>query len=88
MKMNQPGTDKGIRHETGEKEPKGVAKADTRSERREGMKAGVAMGKADGIGMRPSSHMGKQDGLVGELNNGKTEGHFYHHKRIPHEQGK
>jgi hypothetical protein len=66
MKMNQSGTGT-ERAETGEKEPKGVGKADR--------------------GSRPCGHMGKNDGRLGEHNDGnKGEREVYSHVRTPHEQ--
>jgi hypothetical protein len=92
-KMNQPGTDKGIRAESGEKLPKGAAKADTSGERTGKIKEGVALGKADATGEavtgkgRPESHMGKHDGRLGEHNMGNVgETVIYEHKRVGHDQ--
>ncbi len=80
-KMGQPGTDYGKRHETGEKEPKGATKADTKGERHESKTNGVAMGKLDATGERGMG--GKEKG---EYNTGRSEGVCYTHKRIPHDQ--
>lgn len=80
-KMSQSGTDYGRRGETGEKEPKGAAKADTKGERHERKTNGVAMGKADATpGRTPGGHD------YGEYNTGRAEKTCYTHKRIPHEQ--
>jgi hypothetical protein len=54
---------------SGEKMPKGVAKADTKSERHESMRGGVAMGMEDKVG---------KDKL---FNTGRTEGVCYEHDR-------
>lgn len=85
MPMNQPGTQKGVRHETGEHEPKGVTSRDRTGERKERMVAGVAMGQADGV---TRDGVGKHEGHMGEFNSGTKEGDCYSHKRIPHEQDK
>jgi len=44
------------------------------------------MGKADGIGSRNASHMGKVDGMLGEMKGGSSESVCYDHKRTAHEQ--
>jgi hypothetical protein len=80
-------SEKGTKGESGEREPKGDKASDSSGERKVRLEGGVGMGKADSIGAREAGHMGKQDGLVGELNTGTKEGHFYHHKRVPHAQG-
>jgi len=80
-KMNQPGTDKGIRHETGEKEPKRATSSDRGGEKREKLVNGVAMGKFDDMPMRNGGHIGKHEGLVGEHNEGRKEGVVYNHTR-------
>lgn len=70
------------RAESGEKIPKKVTSSDASGESRRKIVAGVAMGKADGIGERESSHMGKVDGNCGEMNDGsKGEREIYVHKR-------
>lgn len=88
MKMNQSGTDKGTRHETGEKEPKGVDREDDKSERHEKLKNGVGMGAADKTGV--AEHGVGRDGMgkkeLGEFNTGRSEKVHYEHKRIPHDQ--
>ena len=81
MGMKQSGTAYGRKGETGEKEPAGAAKADTSGERKEGLKNGVAMGKADATGR--SGNGSYEDG---EFNGGRTSGTCYSHKRIPHAQ--
>ena len=87
-KMNQSGTDKGQRHETGEKLPKGDTSSDTSGERKEGLTNGVGMGKADRTGSQVDgvgrSGFGQHD--RGEFNSGRKEGNAYDHKRIPHTQ--
>ena len=90
MKMNQPGTDKGERKgETGEREPAGVAKRDLTGQRKRSVIAGVGQGMHDRITGRESGHLGKQEGLVGEFNDGhQGERTVYEHQRIPHEQDK
>ncbi len=84
-KMNQPGTDEGARHETGEHEPKGEKASDGSGERHVKITNGVGMGKADdmagrsGAGQRPDA---------GEHNTGRTEGTFYKHKKGAYRPGK
>ena len=73
---------------SGEKVPKGVLASDTSGERKAPLKGGVAMGKADGLGLREASHAGKNDGLLGELKGGAREHECYDHKRVEHEQDK
>ena len=73
---------------SGEKMPKGVLASDTSGEKKVGLKGGVAMGKADGLGLREASHAGKNDGLLGELKGGAREHECYAHKRMEHEQDK
>ena len=55
--------------QSGEKEPKGVDRADRASERKESLKGGVAMGKED------------MTGADNQFNSGKTEGVCYSHDR-------
>ena len=69
MAMNQPGTDRGEKGETGEREPKGAKGSDSGGERSTGMKNGVGMGRADATGANKL------------LNTGKTEGTCYTHGR-------
>jgi hypothetical protein len=71
---------------SGEKMPKGVLASDTSGERKRPIAGGVAMGKADGIGLRDKSHMGKIDGLVGEMKGHMGEKVVYEHKRVEHDQ--
>ena len=89
-KLNQPGTDKGERHETGEKEPKGSTSSDKSGERGAGKNNGVGMGRADKDGSQEGSvgrgGMGGKE--HGEFNSGKSESDCYSHKRLHHEQGK
>ena len=81
MGMKQPGTDKGERAETGEKEPKGAKASDSGGERKARVLNGVGMGKADSTGDREGGHIGKHEGLVGEYNEGRKEGVCYTHDR-------
>jgi hypothetical protein len=71
---------------TGERVPKGALSSDTSGERKMPIEGGVGMGKADGLGLRESGHMGHHDGRKGELNDGSRERVVYEHKRIPHIQ--
>ena len=71
---------------SGEKMPKGVLASDTSGEKKVGLKGGVGMGKADGLGLREASHAGKYDGRLGELKGGSKEHECYSHKRVEHEQ--
>jgi len=66
---------------SGEKMPKGVLSSDTSGERKAKIVGGVAMGKADSIGSRDGSHMGRVDGRCGEMNTGSSEKVVYDHKR-------
>ena len=73
--------------QSGEREPKGVAKADTSGERKEKIRGGVGMGKMDSLGSRPLSHAGNFEGRLGECNDGNMgEREVYSHKRTPHAQ--
>lgn len=73
---------------SGEKMPKGVLASDKSGERKAPIAGGVAMGKADGIGLREASHMGKNDGMLGEMKGYVGEKTVYDHKRIEHDQDK
>jgi len=44
------------------------------------------MGIADGMGARPSAHMGKHDGRLGEFKGHMGESVCYDHKRMGHDQ--
>ena len=80
--MNQPGMDKGLKGETGEKIPSGSRSSDTKGERKVGLTGGVGMGVKDGIPGRDGSHHGKFDGQVGEYNDGRMDGeHCYRHTK-------
>jgi hypothetical protein len=73
---------------SGEKVPKGVLASDTSGERKMALKGGVAMGKADGLGLREKSHAGKIDGRLGEMKGGSKEHDCYSHERMEHAQDK
>ena len=73
---------------SGEKVPKGALSSDTTGERKMPIAGGVGMGKMDGIGARDSSHMGRVDGMCGELNDGSKEREVYSHVRVGHVQDK
>ena len=73
---------------SGEKVPKGVLASDTSGERKMALKGGVAMGKADGLGLREKSHAGKIDGRLGEVKGGSKEHECYSHERMEHAQDK
>jgi len=81
-----PNSTKGTPGMTGEKMPKGVNASDMSGERKAKLVGGVGMGKADTIGMRDGSHMGKNDGRTGEFNTGSSESECYTHERVPHVQ--
>ena len=66
---------------TGAKAPKGADASDRSGERKTPIAGGVGMGKADGIGERDGSHMGKNDGRLGEFKGKVTEKVIYDHKR-------
>lgn len=88
MDMRQSGTDYGKKGETGEKEPGGVKSSDAGGERKERLVGGVALGKKDAMTGRDASHVGKHEGLVGEANEGRTNGTFYTHKKPDYRPGK
>ena len=67
--------------ETGERSPKGDKSSDGSGERRVSLEGGVGMGMADGIGKRPSSHLGKNDGVLGEVKGSVSERVFHEHVR-------
>ena len=73
---------------SGEKMPKGVLASDTSGERKAPIAGGVGMGKADGLGLREASHMGKNDGMLGEMKGYVGEKVCYDHKRVEHDQDK
>ena len=85
-KMTGVNSMKGTKGMSGEKLPKNADSADTSGERKMPLVGGVALGKADGIGMREASHMGKQDGMVGECKGHMGESCVYDHKRVEHVQ--
>ena len=70
--MGKMDSSKGIPLQTGGKMPKGADAADTKGERHEMLRGGVAMGKEDAIGKD------------GEFNTGRTSGICYEHKRTPY----
>ena len=72
---------KGTPSVTGAKAPKGATASDTTGERKAKLVGGVAMGKADSIGDRVDGHMGKNDGLLGEMKGGSREKVVYSHDR-------
>jgi hypothetical protein len=84
--MSGPNSLKGTKGASGESIPKGATSSDMSGERKAPLVGGVAMGKADGIGMRDKSHMGKKDGMCGEMNDGTAERVVYEHVRVPHSQ--
>ena len=77
---------KGTPTQTGVKTPAGATASDMSGERKAKLVGGVAMGKADSIGTRESSHMGKNDGMLGEMKGGSREHTCYEHKRVEHHQ--
>jgi hypothetical protein len=81
-----PNSTKGSAGMSGEKLPMGAQKADMSGERKAKLVGGVGMGKADGIGNREASHMGKNDGMLGEMKGVCKEHVCYDHKRVAHEQ--
>ena len=84
--MSSPNSLKGTKGMSGEKLPKGANASDETGERKMPLVGGVAIGRADSIGARESSHMGKNDGRLGEMNTGSREHVAYEHKRIDHVQ--
>jgi hypothetical protein len=81
-----PNSTKGTKGESGEMIPKGATASDTSGERKAKLVGGIAIGKADSIGSREASHMGKYDGQCGEMKGGSSEKVVYEHKRVAHEQ--
>lgn len=67
--MGKMDSTKGVKSVTGATPPKGASSSDTRSERHEGMRGGVAMGKEDKTGKNEL------------FNTGRTEGVCYSHSR-------
>ena len=67
--MGKMDSSKGIPLRTGGVMPKGADSADTKGERKEALRGGVAMGKEDAIGKD------------GEFNTGRTAGICYEHQR-------
>ena len=86
MKQTGPNSIKGTKGVSGEKIPFGATASDMSGERKMPIAGGVGMGKMDGIGARNSSHMGRVDGMCGELNDGSKERMVYEHVRAPHSQ--
>ena len=83
-----PNSLKGVASTTGVKAPAGATASDTSGERKAKLVGGVAMGKADSIGSRDASHMGKTEGMCGEMNTGSREHIAYEHSRMDHAQDK
>jgi hypothetical protein len=83
-----PNSLKGTKGASGELLPKGATASDMSGERKAKLVGGVAMGKADSIGARDASHMGKNDGMLGECKGGSREHTVYEHKRVEHHQDK
>lgn len=81
-----PNSLKGVPSTTGAKAPAGATASDMSGERKAKLVGGVGMGKADGIGSRDASHMGKNDGMLGEMKGGSKEHTCYEHKRVEHHQ--
>jgi hypothetical protein len=81
-----PNSTKFMAGASGEKMPKSVNASDMTGERKAKLVGGVAMGKADSTGDRVDGHMGKNDGLLGEMKGGSREHVAYEHKRIDHVQ--
>jgi hypothetical protein len=82
-----PNSTKGTKGATGEKMPKGASSSDSTGERHGKLVGGISMGLEDGMGVRPSAHMGKHDGRLGEFNSGNMgESICYDHKRVGHDQ--
>ena len=83
-----PNSLKGVPSTTGAKAPAGATASDMSGERKAKLVGGVAMGKADSIGARDASHMGKNDGMLGEMKGGSREHIVYEHSRMDHAQDK
>lgn len=72
---------KGVPSRTGATPPKGALSSDTTGERKAPICGGVGMGKADGVGGREGSHVGKHDGRLGEMKGHMGEKVIYEHER-------
>lgn len=87
MSGQKRGTEKGpnstkfMSGASGEKMPKGVTASDMSGQRKTMLVGGVPHGDADGIGERDKSHMGKNDGRLGECKGGASESEVYAHSR-------
>jgi hypothetical protein len=81
-----PNSLKGVASTTKAKAPAGATASDMSGERKAKLVGGVALGKADSIGSRDSSHLGKNDGMLGECKGGSREHTVYEHKRVEHAQ--
>lgn len=83
-----PGANERMRHETGEREPKGAPASDKSGERSSRKIIGVGIGERDKQGTQVGgvgrSGMGGKDN--GEYNTGRSESVCYNHKRISHPQ--
>jgi len=88
MKQTGPNSIKGTKGVSGEKIPFGATASDMSGERKMPIAGGVGMGKMDGIGAREASHMGRNDGRTGEMNDGSKEREVYSHVRVGHVQDK
>jgi len=71
----------GVPSHTGAKAPKAALSSDTSGERKAPITGGVGMGMMDGMGAREASHMGKNDGRLGEFKGHMGEKVVYDHKR-------
>ena len=83
-----PNSLKGIASTTGAKAPAGATSSDMSGQRKAKLVGAVAMGKADSIGSRDASHLGKNDGMCGEMKGGSREHVVYEHSRMDHAQDK
>ena len=81
-----PNSLKGVPSTTGAKASAGATASDMSGERKAKLVGGVAIGKADSIGARDASHMGKNDGMLGEMKGVSKEHTCYEHKRVEHHQ--
>lgn len=71
----------GTRGASGEREPAGAKSRDASGELKRPLEGGVGMGKADSIGARETSHLGKHDGRLGEVKGHMGEKNVYAHAK-------
>ena len=78
MKMNQQGTTRGTKGESGEREPAGATASDASGERHGKITGGVGQGQHDALTGREGSAGQKESG---EFNTGRAGGVVYNHQK-------